>query len=86
MAEKRSLNLMIIEHNLDEAIEELKKLKKEATEGTIQLSRFQVGLLHAYHHLNFAWNARYATTEAYQRLTQAQFKRWGRYPKRIENI
>lgn len=46
MAEKRALNLMIIEHNLDEAIEELTKLKKEATEGTIHVARLQIGLLH----------------------------------------
>jgi hypothetical protein len=86
VAEERALNLMIIEHNLDEAIGELTKLKREATEGTIHVARLQVGLLHAYHHVNFAWNARYASTEAYTHLTQAQFKRWGRYPKSIENL
>jgi hypothetical protein len=77
---------MIIEHNLDEAIEELTKLKKEATEGSIHVAGLQVGLLHAYHHVNFAWNARDASTEAYAHLTKAQFTRWGRYPKSIENI
>lgn len=86
MAEKRALNLMIVGHNLDEAIEELTKLRKEATEGTIRIARLHVGLLHAYHHLNFAWNARYTSTEAYTHLTKAQFNRWGRYPKSIENI
>jgi len=86
VAKRRALNLMIIERNLDEAIEELTKLKKEAKKGTIHVARLQVGLRHAYHHVNFAWNARYASTEAYSHLTKAQFNRWGRYPKNIENL
>jgi hypothetical protein len=75
---------MIVGHNLDEAIEELTQLKKQVVEGAIRVEQLQVGLLHAYHHLNFAWNARYASTDAYAHLTQAQFKRWGSYPKHID--
>jgi len=86
VVKKRALNLTIIEHNLDEAIEELIKLKNEAKDGKIHVARLQVGLLHAYHHVNFAWNARYASTESYAHVTRAQFNRWGRYPKSIENL
>ena len=52
----------------------------------LSVEALQVGLLHAYHHLNFAWNIRNVPTEQYAKLTQKQFKRWGKYPSRIERL
>ena len=36
----------------------------------LSVEALQVGLLHAYHHLNFAWNIRNVPTEQYAKLTQ----------------
>ena len=83
---RRSLNLELIESNLSEAIEELKKLQDRASNGELKEENLQIGLRHAYHHLNFAWNIRHMSTMQYAHLTQAQFDRWGTYPSEIENL
>ena len=44
-----------------------------------------VDLQHAYHHLNFAWNARYISTKRYANLTDEDFAKWGKYPIDIED-
>jgi hypothetical protein len=80
------LNVEIIEGNLLEAIEELKKIRARALNGELNEGEFQVGLCHAYHHLNFAWNIRHVETSRYAHLTQADFDRWGKYPPEIEDI
>ena len=83
---KRSLNLEIIVSNLAEAAEELEKLRARASNGELDEANLQVGLLHAYHHLNFAWNIRHISTSQYTKLTQEQFNHWSKYPLEIENL
>ena len=83
---KKSLNLEIIVSNPSEAAEELEKLRNRASNGELNEANLQVGLLHAYHHLNFAWNIRHVSTPQYTKLTQAQFDLWGKYPLEIENL
>ena len=81
---KKTLNLKIIGSNLSEAIEQLERLRDSASNGELNESELQVGLCHAYHHLNFAWNIRHESTARYAKLTQTQFERWGKYPSDIE--
>jgi hypothetical protein len=83
---KKPLNLEIIASNLDEAREELEKLHLQARNGTLHEAELQVGLLHAYHHMNFVWNARRVETSTHAHLTQRQFNKWGKYPVRIEKL
>ncbi len=82
----KGLNFEIIASNLSEAAGELQRLRKHASASDLSVEALQVGLLHAYHHLNFAWNIRNVPTEQYAKLTQKQFKRWGKYPSRIERL
>ncbi len=82
----KDLYFEIIASNLSEAARELQRLRKHASAGDLSVEALQVGLLHAYHHLNFAWNIRNVPTEQYAKLTQKQFKRWGKYPSRIERL
>src|SRR6266566_5585478 len=82
----KGLNFEIIASNLSEAAGELQRLRKHVSAGDLSVEALQVGLLHAYHHLNFAWNIRNVATEQYAKLTQKQFKRWGKYPSRIERL
>lgn len=82
---RKELNLQIIASNLDEAIEELVRIRANISAGTIVEGQLQVWLCRAYHHLNFAWNIRHVPAEKYAHLTQAQFKRWGSYPRDIED-
>jgi hypothetical protein len=85
-AKRKRLNFAIIQSNLSEAVEELQGLERKAAKEKLTEAEFQVGLLHAYHHLNFSWNIRHRTTEEYASLTEKQFKEWGRYPKAIERL
>ena len=87
MSRKRKrLNRQIIGSNLAEAIEELQRLHDLASSGKLNETEFQVGICHAYHHLNFAWNIRHVPTSQYSALTKRQFNRWGTYPAGIEEM
>jgi len=82
---RKNLNLEIIGSNLSEAIKELHGLRDHASNGELTEAGLQVGLAHAYHHLNFAWHIRHVSTAQYAKLTKAQFDRWGRYPSDLDN-
>lgn len=79
------MNWKIIESNIREAREQLDEIerrissKKFPSEGELQ-----VMVEHAYHHLNFAWNARRVTTKQYRKLTDEEFNRWGKNPSDID--
>lgn len=83
---RKRLNRPIIAGNLAEAIQELERLHQLASAGKINEGQLQVGLCHAYHHLNFAWNIRFVPSAQYASLTEDQFRRWGRYPSDIEDL
>ena len=80
------MNFEIIGSNISEAAEELAKLQRRAANGTLTEADFQIRLLHAYHHLNFAWNIRHLATSKYATLTQQDFEKWGKYPTEIEKL
>ena len=80
MPRRRPFNRKIIRSNLAEAIEQLQTLERKAADGELQEGDLQVGLLHAYHHLNFAWNARRVSNSDYSKLSRSQFEEWGTYP------
>jgi hypothetical protein len=69
-----------------QAIAQLRKLERKAADGKLREEEMQAGLLHAYHHLNFAWNVRRISTSEYSNLTPSQFERWGKYPVDIEGL
>jgi hypothetical protein len=83
---RRPFNREIIKSNISEAIEELQKLERKAMDGELREEELQIGLLHAYHHINFAWNIRRISTSEYSHLTQEQFESWGKYPVEIEEL
>jgi hypothetical protein len=81
---KNPFNPKIIGSNIAEARDELNNLLIEIEKGELHEAGLRVGLLHAYHHLNFAWNIRRVATSRYASLTQQEFDAWGRYPSDIE--
>ena len=83
---KKELNLKIIGSNLAEAADQLKRLVDLASNQELNEGELQVGLLHAYHHLNFAWNVKYVPTSQYAKLSKAEFDKWGKYPSSIERL
>ena len=83
MKRRRPFNREIIGSNIAEAIEELQTLERKASAGDLSEEQLQVGLQHAYHHLNFAWNVLRVSTSEYAQLTQHNLKKWGKYPADI---
>jgi hypothetical protein len=83
---RKRLNRQIIACDLAEAIEQLEQLRSNACNGSLSEVELALGLQHAYHHLNFAWNIRYVPTAQYRNLTDRQFNSWGRYPSEIEQF
>jgi hypothetical protein len=49
-------------------------------------TKLQLGLIHAYHHVNFAWNIRRVSKSEYARLSQQQFEEWGKYPVELSDF
>jgi hypothetical protein len=83
---RRPFNPKIVGSNISEARDELNKLLARIDAGALHEAELQVGLLHAYHHLNFAWNIRRVATSRYASLTQQEFEAWGKYPSDIETF
>jgi hypothetical protein len=50
MPRRKPLNSKIIQSNLGEAVDQLRKLERKAADGKPGEEELQVGLLHAYHH------------------------------------
>lgn len=86
VSRRRPLNRKIIGSNLSEARDQLNKLLMKIDAGALHEAELQLRLVHAYHHLNFAWNVRRIATSRYASLTQREFETWGRYPSRIESF
>jgi hypothetical protein len=80
---KPPLNRAIIGRNIAEARDQLNELVRRSADRTLTEAELQVGLLHAYHHLNFAWNIRRIATSRYTSLTQKDFDNWRQYPSDI---
>jgi hypothetical protein len=83
---RRPLNPEIVGSNIAEARGELNKLLAKIEARSLNETELQVGLLHAYHHLNFAWNIRRVATSRYASLTQEEFDAWGKYPSDLESF
>jgi hypothetical protein len=78
-------NWRVIQSNLREAREQIEILEAAARSSPkpsdIELA---IGLEHAYHHLNFAWNARFASEAEFRTLSDEQFNKWSRYPRELK--
>src|SRR5437870_2846084 len=78
------VNYEVIRGNIKEAREELQKIEGQIAEPSNRSEvALQIGLEHAYHHLNFAWNARRATEKQYRTLSNENVNKWSKFPKDI---
>ena len=81
----RKLNPDIILSNVSEAREELERIEALIRSGG-ELSEGELSVMfeHAYHHLNFAWNARRTSRAQHRNLRDEDFDAWGQFPADIE--
>ena len=76
------MNRRVVLSNLREAHEELSRVIQECqTKRGFGEAELSVALMHLYHHINFAWNARDAAELRARRCSTRDFKAWSRYPK-----
>jgi len=74
------MNYQIVLSNIEEALEELERIRDKVNSKNIDDVEFKIALQHVYHHLNFSWNVRNQKTEKYENLTDDEFIKWGKYP------
>jgi hypothetical protein len=73
------MNWTTILVQLDEAVDELESLRRRLRSAPTE-AELEVGLRHAYHHLNFAWNTRKLPDDRIAAMTDAEFATWGQFP------
>lgn len=79
------LNTNFLLFNLCEAQEELEKTINELeTEPEYDEPELSVAMMHLYHHVNTAWNARNSTPDESKDCSDEDFDRWGSYPQDLE--
>jgi hypothetical protein len=83
----KRLNWKIIKSNISEARQELERIESLIESGELPHEvELQIMLQHAYHHINFAWNAKNISNKRYVNLTKADFNSFGKFPKDIEEM
>jgi hypothetical protein len=81
----RRLNRNVILANVSEAREELERIEARVrAAGELFEGELSVMFEHAYHHLNFAWNARRTSDGQHRDLKDEDFNEWGRFPNDLE--
>jgi hypothetical protein len=72
-----------IEFNLRETIDELTRTVSELGAVDYSDEEFAVAIAHAYHHLNTAWNGRYAAPDEVEPGSDELFYKWRAFPNDI---
>ena len=81
------LNWEIIKGNIEEARKQLQDVVTLIEKGEYPYKEeLQIMMQHAYHHINFAWNAKNIAIKRYNNLTIADFNTFGKFPKDIKAI
>jgi hypothetical protein len=80
------VNWDIVLSNIAEAREELQQLEAGIEKRALEIEELQIGLQHAYHHLNFAWNSKHAPAERHANLTHKDFQTWSEYPSEMNPL
>jgi len=73
------MNRQVIESNIKEAREQLEEIEQRLSDKLTE-GELLVMLQHAYHHLNFAWNARKVSNSRYDKMSEKEFNEWSKYP------
>jgi len=67
-------HLKEVREELDRTIQEIERREDYDS------SDLLVAMMHLYHHLNTAWNSRDASPEQVKESTDADFRKWRRFP------
>jgi hypothetical protein len=76
-----ALNRRWIVQHLTEALEEIQRTIEEVRNPTYREGKYVVAMSHVYHHINTAWNARFASHEEHRECSQEDFDLWRKFPR-----
>ena len=80
-----SINRDFVLFHLREASEELTRTIREIeTDSEYGIGEFGVTMMHLYHHINSAWNARQVPPDRAFRSSDEDFAVWRRFPSDID--
>ena len=79
------VNWRMVLSNLSEAREELQQLESLASRPGARRSaiELEIGLGHAYHHLNAAWNGRRLSMARWRKMTSRDFRMISQRPRDV---
>lgn len=82
---KKKLNWTMIRSHIEEAREQLEAIEAriEAQENLSEVA-LAVQLEHAFHHLSFAWNIRHVRSRDLRNISDKDFNRWSKFPKKFK--
>jgi|GEM_PF-1905280 len=86
-SKRKPLNKAIILYNLKDVMEQLERTIKDLEKNKkYELKEYWIEMSHIYHHLNVAWNARYAPLKKYKKISDKDFNKWAKYPTELPLI
>jgi len=74
------MNKAWVQFHMKEALDELSKLLGLVERSALSEEEFEVGITHAYHHLNTAWNSRAIDDEQARQHSDYDFVQWRQFP------
>ena len=81
------LNRAILRYDIGDCVEQLQQiLAKLDARKPLDDIEYRIEMQHAFHHLNFAWNARHWPMKRYEQCSKRDFKKAGDFPKDLLNI
>jgi hypothetical protein len=81
----KELNTRYIQWHLREAAGAIESILTELERNPNErIDEFSVTMRLLYHHVNTAWNARYATSAEADECSEGNFLRWARYPSDLK--
>ncbi len=78
---KNEINKDYVKFHLQETVEAVQDTIDDIeNREDYEIGSYIVDMMHIFHHINSAWNARFATVGQVEACTEEDFERWRQYP------
>lgn len=79
------MNKDYVLYNLRDALKEIEDTIKDIeSDPEYGEGEYSVAVNHLYHHVNTAWNARYASVAEVDECSEESFQKWRQFPQDVE--
>lgn len=81
----KQLNEAYISFHLREAAESIReRIEAIESDPEYEIGSYTADMMHLYHHVNTAWNARFSSEEESEACSEENFERWRQYPSDLQ--